>query len=79
MPCLSFDFYWFNLYFQAQQKNIQLQPEQIKELADNINKTIASLPDIDTILSDTAENLGYAQKLKQQADQAKLVALHLFC
>ncbi|XP_046682808.1 laminin subunit beta-1 isoform X2 [Homalodisca vitripennis] len=63
-----------NLASQAQQKNIQLQPEQITELAKNINTTIASLTDINTILADTAEDLQLAQESKDQADRAKAEA-----
>jgi len=56
---------------QTKEKNIELQPEQITELAHNINSTISSLTDINTILADTAEDLEVAQQLKAQADMAK--------
>ncbi|XP_066997490.2 laminin subunit beta-1 [Anabrus simplex] len=56
-------------------KNIHLQPEQITELAQQINETIASLTDIDTILADTADDLTLANNLKKQADAAKMAAV----
>ncbi|XP_054279344.1 laminin subunit beta-1 [Macrosteles quadrilineatus] len=56
---------------KTQEKNIQLQPEQITELARNINATVASITDINKILADTAGDLTTAQRLKAQADSAK--------
>nr|XP_018916395.1 PREDICTED: laminin subunit beta-1 [Bemisia tabaci] len=52
-------------------KNIQLKPEQITDLAKQINETVASITDIHSILSETANDLGRADKLKQEADSAK--------
>ncbi|XP_013782951.1 laminin subunit beta-1-like [Limulus polyphemus] len=53
---------------------ISLQPEQITELAQQINHTIKSLTDIDAILNATADNLALAKGLKERADQAKINA-----
>lgn len=48
-----------------------MEPEQITELARQINDTIASLTNIDAILNDTAGDLAEAQALKSRADRAK--------
>ncbi|KAG1659411.1 Laminin subunit beta-1 [Nymphon striatum] len=51
--------------------SISLRPEQIMDLAQQINKTIDSLTDIDTILDATATDLEVARKLKDRADKSK--------
>ena len=50
---------------------ISLTPEQIRELAQQINETIRGLTDIDTILEATKDDLDKAQRLKERADNAK--------
>lgn len=55
----------------ALNKNIQLKPEQISELANQIGDIIKSLTDIDTILTATADDLAKAKELKYKADSAK--------
>ena len=52
-------------------KEIQLEPELITKLAADINKTIASLTDIDSILNETRDDLNNALHLKIQAEDAK--------
>ncbi|GLH10959.1 Netrin-A [Gryllus bimaculatus] len=56
---------------EALEKNIKLEPQQITDLAQRINETIASLTDIDTILEVTAKDLADANELKDRADEAK--------
>ena len=56
--------------------SISLTPEQIRDLAKQINETIRGLTDIETILDDTKEDLDKAQKLKERADNAKYVIHH---
>lgn len=51
--------------------SISLRPEQIMELAKQINDTIDSLTNIDTILEATAGDLALARNLKDRADRAK--------
>lgn len=51
--------------------SISLQPDQIRDLAQQINETIKSLTDIDAILNATAGDLATAEGLKQRADAAK--------
>ncbi|KAH6921814.1 hypothetical protein HPB50_005331 [Hyalomma asiaticum] len=53
---------------------ISLKPEQIRELAKEINDTISSLTDIDAILRETGEDLRLAKDLKAQADRARTMA-----
>lgn len=62
---------------QAKSKNIQLRPEQITDLAENINRTIQSLTDINTILAETEDDLAKAKDHKNQADRAKLVFIDI--
>lgn len=50
---------------------ISLTPDQIQDLAHQINQTIAGLTDIDSILEDTRDDLRRAQLLKDRADQAQ--------
>lgn len=52
-------------------KEIQLEKEQITKLAEDINKTIASLTDIDGIISETRDDLNSALDLKGRAIEAK--------
>ncbi|KAH7975672.1 hypothetical protein HPB52_004057 [Rhipicephalus sanguineus] len=54
--------------------SISLKPEQIRELAKEINDTIASLTDIDAILRETGDDLRLAKDLKAQADRARTMA-----
>ncbi len=51
--------------------SISLTPEQIRDLARQINETIRGLTDIDAILDATRDDLRKAQRLKERADQAK--------
>uniref|UniRef100_A0A1B6DHB4 Laminin subunit beta-2 n=1 Tax=Clastoptera arizonana TaxID=38151 RepID=A0A1B6DHB4_9HEMI len=62
---------------EAKSKNIQLQPEQISDLAQSINKTVSSLTDINKILAETADDLKLAKDYKQKADEAKKDAEHI--
>lgn len=62
---------------QALEKNIQLQPDEIRDLAKRINDTISSLTNIPAILNDTADDLNQAQMLKERADIAKMEAVHI--
>jgi hypothetical protein len=60
-----------NVATEVLNKKIQLEPEQITELAQKINDTIASLTNIDDILLETSEDLSLANNLKNEADLAK--------
>lgn len=50
---------------------ISLQPQEIMDLAHEINDTIATLTNIDEILDDTHNNVEMAKNLKKRADKAK--------
>ena len=50
---------------------ISLTPDQIRDLARQINETIRGLTDIDAILEATKEDLDKAQRLKERADNAR--------
>jgi coxsackievirus/adenovirus receptor len=50
---------------------ISLAPDQIRDLAIQINQTIEGLTNIDAILEATRDDLNRAQSLKGRADTAK--------
>lgn len=52
-------------------KNIQLKPDEIKELADRIKSIVGSLTDSDKILADTKDDLYLAEQLKNRATKMK--------
>ncbi|XP_078051747.1 laminin subunit beta-1 isoform X1 [Augochlora pura] len=56
-------------------KNIQLKPDEIKDLAERINTIVGSLTDPEKILADTRDDLYLAMQLKEKADRAKDYAL----
>ncbi|KAG7208341.1 hypothetical protein KM043_014577 [Ampulex compressa] len=56
-------------------KNIQLRPDEIKELADRIKKIVGSLTDSDRILADTRDDLLLAKKLEAMANRTRDLAL----
>jgi uncharacterized membrane protein len=64
----------FSDVFQMAQEvlamSISLKPDQITELANEINSTIQGLQNIDGIIKDTQDNLTLAEKLKERADNA---------
>nr|CAD7395642.1 unnamed protein product [Timema poppensis] len=62
---------------EVMQKNIDLKPEEITELAEAINDRIASLTNIDTILTDTSDNLALANSLKTKADMTRKDAIQI--
>lgn len=51
--------------------DIKLRPDEITDMAKQINDTIASLTDIDDILAATAEDVARAEDLKKRADAAR--------
>ena len=51
--------------------SISLTPDQIRDLARQINETIRGLTDIESILDATRDDLNKAQHLKDRADNAK--------
>ncbi|XP_076236766.1 laminin subunit beta-1 [Calliopsis andreniformis] len=57
------------------EKNIQLKPDEIKQLADRIKSIVGSLTDSEKILADTKDDLLLAEQLKQRANRTKEEAL----
>ena len=51
--------------------SISLTPDEIRDLARQINETIEGLTNIDSILEDTRDDLRRAQELKDKADKAE--------
>lgn len=48
-----------------------MNPENISELARQINQTIQNLTNIEQILNETAADLATSEALKQRADNAR--------
>lgn len=51
--------------------SISLTPDQIIDLAQQINQTVQGLQNIDSILNATSSDLAKAQRLKQRAETAE--------
>lgn len=51
--------------------SIPMNPDDIAELARQINETIQTLTNIDQILNDTAADLATSDSLKERADNAR--------
>lgn len=58
-------------YFQILEKNIQLKPQEIKDLADQIREKVRSLKNIKSIINETAADSEKVRALKENADEAK--------
>lgn len=59
---------WF-VYLKILKLNINLQPEQLQQLSEDINKTLSQPKNIDTIINDTAGNLTLAKMLNEDAEK----------
>lgn len=57
--------------FQVLNMSISLTPEQIRDLAKQINETVEKLTDIDQILRDTKDDVDRAKALEKRADQSR--------
>lgn len=51
-------------FSQTLELNLQLDPEQIKELADKIDDTVSQLENVDEIIESTRSDLALATNLK---------------
>ncbi|XP_043253196.1 laminin subunit beta-1 [Colletes gigas] len=56
-------------------KNIQLKPDEIKDLASRIKSIVGSLTDSEKILADTRDDLILATNLQEEANEAKKDAI----
>ena len=52
-------------------KKLSVTPEEIKELAQQIEDALRNLKNVDQILKDTQEDKLNAQKLKEEAERAR--------
>lgn len=51
--------------------SLELDPEEIKDLADRIDKVVSSLVNVDTIIDNTKDDLDKVKALKDRANNAK--------
>lgn len=64
-----------DLAYEVLDKKIQLEPDEITELANRIKNIVGSLTDSEKILADTKDDLELAHNLESDADRAKAIAL----
>lgn len=50
---------------------LELDPEEIKVLADKIDETVSQLENVETIISNTRQDLERVENLKRQANETK--------
>lgn len=60
---------------QILNKNIQLEPDEITQLADRIKSIVGSLTDPENILADTKDDLELVHDLEERANRAKQTAV----
>lgn len=58
--------------------NLQLDPVEIKVLADKINQTVSQLENVDTIIYDTRNDLARVQNLKDLAGNSRWARKFVF-
>lgn len=58
-------------FLQTLQLNLQLDPEQIKDLADKIDATVSQLENVDAIIQDTRADLALVSKLKEDSSNTR--------
>jgi laminin beta 1 len=51
--------------------DLQLEPDQIKHLANQIDQTVSELENVETIIANTRSDLEQVEQLKQTAIEAK--------
>lgn len=51
--------------------NLQLDPDEIKKLANKIDETVAQLEDVETIIHNTRYDLDRVQRLKESAGNSR--------
>lgn len=64
-----------DLAYEVLAKNIQLEPDEITQLADRIKSIVGSLTDSEKILADTKDDLERAHVLEERANRAKEMAI----
>lgn len=64
-----------DLAYEVLEKKIQLEPDEITQLADRIKSIVGSLTDSEKILADTKDDLELARDLEKRANRAKEMAI----
>lgn len=59
----------YTFIIQVLKLNINLKPEQLRQLSEDINKTLSLPKNIDTIISETAGDLLLAKTLNEDAEK----------
>lgn len=54
---------------QVLKLNINLQPDQLRQLSEDINQTLSQPMNIDIIIADTANDLALAKRLNEDAEE----------
>jgi len=67
----------YQLVIDTLAEAIPLSSDQISELARQINETVRSLTDIDSILNATADDLAKTAQLSERADNARYCQLSI--
>lgn len=57
------------MYFKVLKLNINLKPEKLQQLSEDINQTLSLPKNIDTIIADTAGDLALAKTLNEDAEK----------
>jgi len=57
------------VYFKVLKLNINLKPEKLQQLSEDINQTLSLPKNIDTIIADTAGDLALAKTLNEDAEK----------
>jgi len=57
--------------------NIDLQPDQLRQLSEDINKTLSQPMNINTIIEDTTQNLTLAKTLNEEAEKKQMAAKNI--
>lgn len=64
-----------DLAYEVLEKKIQLEPDEITQLADRIKSIVGSLTDSEKILADTEDDLQLVRDLEKHANRAKETAI----
>lgn len=56
-------------FFKVMKLNINLKPEQLRQLSEDINRTLSQPMNIDDIIKDTHEDLLEAKMLNEEAEK----------
>lgn len=60
-----------SICLQTLAQNLELDPEQIKDLAMRIQQVVSSLVNVDNIIANTRDDLELVRQLKERANATK--------